>query len=58
MNEFVGVDEENMYLTKSRASLDDDIISQSDYDFDKVCEEDDGLVGKDPLPPLIVAYDK
>lgn len=52
----MGVDEENMYLTKSRASLDDDIISKSNYDFDKVYEEDDGLVGKDPLPPLVVAF--
>jgi hypothetical protein len=58
-NEFVEVDEEN-HLTnasKSRASHDDDVF-ESESDSDKVYEEEDGLVGKDPVPPLIVAYDK
>lgn len=53
-NEFVDVDEENMYLSnasKSGASHDAH-FSESDY------EEEDELEGKDPIQPLIVAYDK
>ena len=58
-NEHVGVDEEGLYLTcgKSRASLSDS--SDSDSESDEEYQEEDGLVGQDPLPPIpVVAYDK
>lgn len=53
-NEFVGVDEENLYLCNPRASHKAASESESDSDY----EEEDGLVGKDPEPPLFFAYDK
>jgi len=58
-NEHVGVDEEGLYLTcgKSRATLSDS--SDSDSESDEEYQEEDGLVGQDPLPPIpVVAYDK
>jgi len=58
-NEHVGVDEEGLYLTcgKSRAALSDS--SDSDSESDEEYQEEDGLVGQDPLPPIpVVVYDK
>jgi len=54
------VDDEVLYLqiaSQTGASLEGD-ASKSDLDFDEDYEEEDGLVGKDLVPPPIVAYDK
>lgn len=56
-NEFVGVNEENLYLrngTKIGNSHEDVLESNCDKDY----EEDDGMVGEDPVPPVISSYDK
>jgi hypothetical protein len=56
-NEHVGVDEEGLYIAAPDKEISED--SESDYNSDEEYEEEDGLVGKDPLPPLaIVSYDK
>ncbi|WVZ71199.1 hypothetical protein U9M48_019814 [Paspalum notatum var. saurae] len=61
-NEFVGVDEEALYLSnasKTGVSHEDDTSkSESESDSDEDYDEEDGLVGKDPTPPAIVSYDK
>jgi len=61
-NEFVGVDEEGLYLTNAPkiGASHEGMTSKSDseFDSDEDYEEEDGLVGKDPIPPSIVAYDK
>ena len=54
------MDDEGLYLqiaSQTGASLEGD-ASKSDLDFDEDYEEEDGLVGKDLVPPPIVAYDK
>ncbi|KAF8725663.1 hypothetical protein HU200_020206 [Digitaria exilis] len=57
-NEHVGVDDEVLYLPAPLVtSVDND--SKSDSDSDEEYEEEDGLIGKDPPPPIsFVAYDK
>ncbi|KAJ1253660.1 hypothetical protein BS78_K213600 [Paspalum vaginatum] len=61
-NEFVGVDEEALYLSntsKSGVSHEDGTSkSVSESDSDEDYDEEDGLVGKDPTPPIVVSYDK
>jgi hypothetical protein len=64
-NEHVGVDDEEMYLPTPNTHVRGDDVgeqsgfdSQSDSESDVEYEEEDGLIGQDPLPPVpIVAYD-
>jgi hypothetical protein len=56
-NEHVGIDAEDEYLTHGKSAHAQ--VESSDSEFDEEYEEEDGLVGKDPLPPTpILAYEK
>ena len=56
-NEHVGIDDEAEYLTHGKSGPAH--IESSDSESDEEYEEEDGLVGKDPLPPTsVLAYDK
>ncbi|WVZ90402.1 hypothetical protein U9M48_036708 [Paspalum notatum var. saurae] len=58
-NEQVGVDEEGLYLTTHKAVSESESEFESKSKSDEDYEEEDGLIGKDPLPPVpIVSYDK
>jgi hypothetical protein len=65
-NEHVGVDDEELYFTTPNTHVGGDDVgeqsgsdSQSDSESDVEYEEEDGLIGQDPLPPVpIVAYDR
>ena len=57
-NGFVDVNEKNLYLAnapKIEASHEGNTLGS---EFDKDYEEEDGFMGKDPIQPPIVAYDK
>jgi hypothetical protein len=56
-NEHVGIDDEVEYLTHGKSGPAQ--VESSDSESDEEYEEEDGLVGKDPLPPTpVLAYDK
>ncbi|WVZ54239.1 hypothetical protein U9M48_005065 [Paspalum notatum var. saurae] len=58
-NEHVGVDEEGLYLTTHKAVSESKSKSESESESDEDYEEEDRLIGKDPLPPIpIVSYDR
>ncbi|CAN6289119.1 unnamed protein product [Urochloa humidicola] len=64
-NEHVGVDDECLYIAAPTPKahmvqdIDSDSDSDSDSQSDEEYEEEEGLVGKDPLPPVpIIAYDR
>jgi hypothetical protein len=52
------VDEENLYLSTTKSEASHKAVSHSESDSDLDYEEDNGLVGKDHVLALIVAYDK
>jgi hypothetical protein len=56
-NEHVGIDDEAEYLTHGKSGPAQ--VESSNSESDEEYEEEDGLVGKDPLPPTpVLAYDK
>lgn len=65
-NEHVGVDEEGLYLSSVPLAASHEVVSESSdsdsesgSDSDEEYEEEDGLVGKDPVPsqaPVVVYY--
>jgi len=58
-NEHVGVDDEAFYLPAHKTHVVEESDSESDSESDVEYVEEDGLIGKDPLPPRpIVAYDR
>ncbi|CAN6339136.1 unnamed protein product [Urochloa humidicola] len=64
-NEHVGVDDECLYIAvptpKAHVVQDSDLNSDSDSDSesDEEYEEEEGLIGKDPVPPVpVIAYDR
>ena len=58
-NEHVGVDDEVFYLPAHKTHVVEESDSESDSESDMEYVEEDGLIGKDPLPPRpIVAYDQ
>ena len=58
-NERVGVDDEAFYLPAHKTHVVEESDSESDSESDVEYVEEDGLIGKDPLPPRpIVAYDR
>jgi hypothetical protein len=65
-NEHVGVDDEEIYFPTPNTHVGGNDVgeesgsdSQSDSESDVEFEEEDGLIGQDPLPPVpIVAYDR
>ena len=58
-NEHVGVDDEVFYLPAHKTHVVEESDSEFDSESDVEYVEEDGLNGKDPLPPRpIVAYDQ
>jgi hypothetical protein len=58
-NEHVGVDDEAFYLPAHKTHVVEKSDSESDSESDVEYEEEDGLIGKEPLPPRpVVAYDR
>jgi hypothetical protein len=65
-NEHLGVDDEEMYFPTPNTHVGGDDVGEesgsdtkSDSESDVEYEEEDGLIGQDPLPPVpIVAYDR
>ena len=58
-NEHVGVDDEAFYLPAHKTHVVEESDSESDSESDVEYVEEDGLIGKDPLPPRpVVAYDR
>jgi len=58
-NEHVGVDDEAFYQPARKTHVGEKNDSESDSESDVEYEDEDGLIGNDPLPPVpIVAYDR
>ncbi|RLN28084.1 uncharacterized protein C2845_PM05G11130 [Panicum miliaceum] len=58
-NEHVGVDDEAFYLPAHKTHVGEESDSESGFEFDEEYEKEDGLIRKDPLPPVpVVAYDR
>ena len=57
--EHVGVHDEALYLPARKTHVGEKNDSESDSESDVEYEDEDGLIGNDPLPPVpIVAYDQ
>ena len=57
--EHVGVHDEALYLPARKTHVGEKNDSESDSESDVEYEDEDGLIGNDPLPPVpIVAYDR
>ncbi|PVH66500.1 hypothetical protein PAHAL_1G264300 [Panicum hallii] len=58
-NEYMGIDDEGLYLAVHKTHVVEESDSTSDFKSDEEYEEEDDLVGKDPLPPVpFMAYDR
>jgi hypothetical protein len=58
-NEYVSVDDEGLYLAIHKRHMIEESDSASDSKSDEEYEEEDDLVGKDPLPLVpVTAYDR